>query len=183
MFNSSTATLATSQTTTTTFNLVVFSLKFSAKLNNDNFLLWRPQILSTIKGHQLLNLILASFTPPCNRPPSLTFSSRGTWNLYVVNPHGNLSPDYSTPPPGVGAANIDRQSTNITTFDSVNDPTWYLDLGATSHCTTDVNNFTQKDPYFDSEQVHMGDGAGIPIQNVGKATFTTPYSSKTLLLN
>ncbi|KAM6595209.1 hypothetical protein CsatA_005733 [Cannabis sativa] len=45
-------------------NSVVFSHKLSIKLDNENFLLWRPQFVSADKGHQLLNFISPNFTPP-----------------------------------------------------------------------------------------------------------------------
>uniref|UniRef100_A0A803PSI1 Retrovirus-related Pol polyprotein from transposon TNT 1-94-like beta-barrel domain-containing protein n=1 Tax=Cannabis sativa TaxID=3483 RepID=A0A803PSI1_CANSA len=85
--------------------------------------------------------------------------------------------------PGVGAANVGSQSINIATAESLPDDAWYPDSGATTHCTADVNNFTQQTPYQGTDQVHMGDGTSITIQNVGKATFFTPYTSKPLTLN
>ncbi|KAM6595208.1 uncharacterized protein LOC133033878 [Cannabis sativa] len=138
---------------------------------------------------------------------------RGSWNPYAINPRENFSNTPAAPPrfrqkctssilheysfsisykqlfclstllKRVGTANIDRQSANIATTNIVKDPAWYPDSGATSNCTADANNFTQKDSYFGNEQVHMGDGAEISISNVGKTSFTMPYSSKPLFLN
>ena len=45
----------------------------------------------------------------------------------------------------------------------VADHNWYPDSGATNHSTTDVNNLMQNDDYYGNDQVHMGDGAGLPI--------------------
>uniref|UniRef100_A0A803QF40 Retrotransposon Copia-like N-terminal domain-containing protein n=1 Tax=Cannabis sativa TaxID=3483 RepID=A0A803QF40_CANSA len=70
--------------------------------------------------------------------------------------------------PGVGATNVQHHSANITTAETVSDDAWYPDSGATTHCTPNVSNFTQKQPYLGSDQVQMGDGAGLPIQNIGK---------------
>uniref|UniRef100_A0A803NK87 Uncharacterized protein n=1 Tax=Cannabis sativa TaxID=3483 RepID=A0A803NK87_CANSA len=51
--------------------------------------------------------------------------------------------------------------------DTVVDNSWYPDSGATSHYTTNDNNFTHKELYLRQDQIHMGDGAGLQIQNVG----------------
>uniref|UniRef100_A0A803QAR8 CCHC-type domain-containing protein n=1 Tax=Cannabis sativa TaxID=3483 RepID=A0A803QAR8_CANSA len=90
------------------FTLIVFSHKVSVKLDDNNFLLWWPQVLSAIKGHRIiLNYVSNSVQPP----PKLimdddrakidvleTFakaidnrsipssSGRGQWNPYAVPP-------------------------------------------------------------------------------------------------
>ncbi|KAF4360555.1 hypothetical protein F8388_017801 [Cannabis sativa] len=69
--------------------------------------------------------------------------------------------------PGVTATNVQHHSANITTAETVSDDAWYPDAGATTHCTPNVSNFTQKQPYLGSDQVQMGDGASLPIQNIG----------------
>uniref|UniRef100_A0A803Q712 Retrotransposon Copia-like N-terminal domain-containing protein n=1 Tax=Cannabis sativa TaxID=3483 RepID=A0A803Q712_CANSA len=50
--------------TPNTFTPVVFSHKVSVKLDENNFLLWRPQVLSAIRGHRLQHFISASHSPP-----------------------------------------------------------------------------------------------------------------------
>ncbi|XP_062086726.1 uncharacterized protein LOC133792796 [Humulus lupulus] len=55
----------------------------------------------------------------------------------------------------------------VATTDSVNDPPWYSDSGATHHCTTNDHNLTSKVSYNGSEQLHVGDGTGLTISNIG----------------
>ncbi|XP_062104373.1 uncharacterized mitochondrial protein AtMg00810-like [Humulus lupulus] len=66
---------------------------------------------------------------------------------------------------GVGAANTEIQSVNIAITNTVVDPSWYPDSGATSHCTMTDTTLTQKQQYQGAEKVHMGDGMGLQIQN------------------
>uniref|UniRef100_A0A803QHJ1 Reverse transcriptase Ty1/copia-type domain-containing protein n=1 Tax=Cannabis sativa TaxID=3483 RepID=A0A803QHJ1_CANSA len=67
--------------------------------------------------------------------------------------------------PGIGAANMDHLTTNIATSETVSDPSWYPDSGATSHCTANESVCTQREPYYGHEEIHMGDGVGLSIQH------------------
>ncbi|XP_062120006.1 uncharacterized protein LOC133834412 [Humulus lupulus] len=49
---------------TAAFSPVVFSHKISVKLDDNNFLLWRPQVWSAIKGHDLDDYIDSAVIPP-----------------------------------------------------------------------------------------------------------------------
>ncbi|PKU72245.1 hypothetical protein MA16_Dca006245 [Dendrobium catenatum] len=44
-------------------------------------------------------------------------------------------------------------------------PNWYLDSGATSHLTNDINSLTLGDPipYNGTDAIHIGDGSTLPI--------------------
>uniref|UniRef100_A0A803QNV3 Reverse transcriptase Ty1/copia-type domain-containing protein n=1 Tax=Cannabis sativa TaxID=3483 RepID=A0A803QNV3_CANSA len=133
----------------------------------------------------------STFGPPSSTPRR----GRGSWNPYAVPPRTNNGPGSTSngrgaPPPftgqstphtstsGVGAANVERFSANIATADTVADISWYPDSGATSHCTPNDNNFTHKEPYLGQDQIHMGDGASLQIQNVGRV-----YVSRDVIFN
>uniref|UniRef100_A0A803QST8 Retrotransposon Copia-like N-terminal domain-containing protein n=1 Tax=Cannabis sativa TaxID=3483 RepID=A0A803QST8_CANSA len=60
------------------FTPVVFSHKLATKLDHDNYLLWRPQVLSAIRGHKLQHYISEKFTPP---PQFLSEQDRITENF------------------------------------------------------------------------------------------------------
>lgn len=61
---------------------------------------------------------------------------------------------------------------------------WFPDSGASHHITSDQNNFSQQAPYTGMEQVHMGNGQGLPISSIGSTHFVSPlHPHITLSLN
>ncbi|KAJ1698573.1 hypothetical protein LUZ63_007085 [Rhynchospora breviuscula] len=44
---------------------------------------------------------------------------------------------------------------------------WYLDSGATTHVTPDINNLSHTQPYQGTDTVHIGNGSGLTISHVG----------------
>lgn len=61
------------------------------------------------------------------------------------------------------------------------DPSWYPDTAATHHLMSNVNNLTRHtDEYTSTDQIHVDNGAGLPIHHI--SAFKIP-SSKSLLLN
>jgi Reverse transcriptase (RNA-dependent DNA polymerase)/gag-polypeptide of LTR copia-type/GAG-pre-integrase domain len=59
--------------------------------------------------------------------------------------------------------------------------TWYLDSGASTHVTFDLNSLSNSYPYSGLEAVHIGNGKALAIANKGSATLVT--DSKSLTLN
>uniref|UniRef100_A0A2N9I8B6 CCHC-type domain-containing protein n=1 Tax=Fagus sylvatica TaxID=28930 RepID=A0A2N9I8B6_FAGSY len=51
--------------------------------------------------------------------------------------------------------------------DSQGGETWLTDTGATDHITANLNNLTVQTPYKGSDQVAVGNGQSIPINNIG----------------
>jgi GAG-pre-integrase domain/gag-polypeptide of LTR copia-type len=58
---------------------------------------------------------------------------------------------------------------------------WFLDSGATTHVTPDINNLSSSAPYTGSEAVHIGNGSGLNIAN--KGTTINHTGSTSLMLN
>ncbi|KAF5453958.1 hypothetical protein F2P56_023662 [Juglans regia] len=59
-------------------------------------------------------------------------------------------------------------SANFTQPGFLPDTTWYPDSAATHHITHDLNNLNlHSEPYCGSEQIRVGDGSGLLIQNTG----------------
>ncbi|KAJ3708562.1 hypothetical protein LUZ61_012267 [Rhynchospora tenuis] len=48
-----------------------------------------------------------------------------------------------------------------------NQGAWYIDSGATTHVTSDINNLSSSMPYNGSEAVHIGNGSGLTISHKG----------------
>ncbi|KAJ1701542.1 hypothetical protein LUZ63_001321 [Rhynchospora breviuscula] len=59
-------------------------------------------------------------------------------------------------------------------------PTWFIDSGATTHVTADINNLSSSQSYTGPDAVHIGNGMGLPISHIGTAHLHT--SGKTLRL-
>ncbi|PKU77871.1 hypothetical protein MA16_Dca005703 [Dendrobium catenatum] len=57
---------------------------------------------------------------------------------------------------------------------TLNSLDWYLDSGASSHLMSDPSYIQASQPYTGSNQVIMGNGQQIPIQNTGKGLLLTP---------
>ncbi|KAJ3699566.1 hypothetical protein LUZ61_003271 [Rhynchospora tenuis] len=66
---------------------------------------------------------------------------------------------------------------------SMTSPTasWFMDSGATTHVTPDLNNLSSSQVYTGTDQVHMGNGKGLTISHTGVAYITT--SDTQLVLN
>jgi len=61
------------------------------------------------------------------------------------------------------------------------DTNWYPNTGSTNHLTNDLNNLSvHSEPYLGNDKIHVGDGAGLSIKNIGSATLSTIANSFTL---
>ncbi|XP_022151683.1 uncharacterized protein LOC111019598 [Momordica charantia] len=77
--------------------------------------------------------------------------------------HKNFTPSNSGP--NVFAAH--HTSTTVTTPETVIDPSWYADSGATSHVTANPNNVEQKVDYSGTENVIVANGNKLSISHIG----------------
>uniref|UniRef100_A0A2N9EEC7 Integrase catalytic domain-containing protein n=1 Tax=Fagus sylvatica TaxID=28930 RepID=A0A2N9EEC7_FAGSY len=68
-------------------------------------------------------------------------------------------------PPTKLAAMANASNLNIT---QGNNDTWLTDSGASDHITANLNNLNQPIPFKGPEQVSVGNGQNLPIQNIGK---------------
>jgi hypothetical protein len=53
--------------------------------------------------------------------------------------------------------------------------TWLTDTGATDHLTSNLGNLTGQTPYKGHDQVAVGNGQSIPINNVGTGQLSTQF--------
>ena len=67
------------------------------------------------------------------------------------------------------------------TSTTMGDTSWFLDIGAVHHLTSDLNNLTIHNPFTSGEKVIVGDGKGLSIANIGK--FSLASSSGSLVFN
>ena len=50
---------------------------------------------------------------------------------------------------------------------TVSDPAWYPDSGATNHLTNYLNNVTIRGDYSGNDQIVVDNGTGLPISHIG----------------
>jgi hypothetical protein len=60
-------------------------------------------------------------------------------------------------------------------------PVWYPDSGATHHVTPNVANLMDVVSLSGSDQVHLGNGQGLPITSVGSMSFNSSFQPNTIL--
>ncbi|KAF7801076.1 Retrovirus-related Pol polyprotein from transposon TNT 1-94 [Senna tora] len=66
----------------------------------------------------------------------------------------------------------------IATSDAVNDAAWFPDSGATNHVTSDASNLMNDVEYTAAEQLHMGNGKGLLITNVGQSLVKSSFQPR-----
>ncbi|KAH9751439.1 reverse transcriptase Ty1/copia-type domain-containing protein [Citrus sinensis] len=81
-----------------------------------------------------------------------------TANMYA----GNYGIPHNVPP-----------FAQLANYSSVADPAWYLDSGATNHIAQDAGILSKYSTYHGLEKLHVGNGMGLPIHNVGFVTVKT----------
>ncbi|KAF7824348.1 Retrovirus-related Pol polyprotein from transposon TNT 1-94 [Senna tora] len=72
----------------------------------------------------------------------------------------------------------------VATPDAVNDAAWFPDSGATNHVTSDASNLMNGVEYTSAEQLHMGNGKGLLISNIGQSLVKSSFQPNlSLVLN
>jgi hypothetical protein len=57
---------------------------------------------------------------------------------------------------------------------------WFPDIGVNQHGTPDVANLTGSESYLSNDHLHIGDGKGFFISNIGHTKLYTPHRTFTL---
>ena len=74
---------------------------------------------------------------------------------------------------GGGANN--QKNAMVASPDTVADPMWYPDSGATNHCTPDSSHLMNKMDYQGKDKIYVGNGTGLAISSIGSNTFDAEY--------
>ncbi|KAF7802369.1 histone deacetylase [Senna tora] len=77
-----------------------------------------------------------------------------------------------------------NMSAMVATPDAITDAAWFPDSGATNHVTSDASNLMYGVEYSGAEQLHMGNGKGLLISNIGQSLVKSSFQpSLNLVLN
>ncbi|KAL4038453.1 hypothetical protein IC575_002074 [Cucumis melo] len=93
------------------------------------------------------------------------FSSPLVQNRNEHSSNGSVSPN-----PAVFVST--QNATPFATPDTVVDPNWYIDSGATNHVTRECSNMTNPTEYSGIEKVTVGNGNRLNISYVGNTCLT-----------
>ncbi|KAL4569482.1 hypothetical protein LXL04_025120 [Taraxacum kok-saghyz] len=54
---------------------------------------------------------------------------------------------------------------------------WLPDTGSTSHVAPDLSGFDTSEPYYGEDNLHVGNGKGLPILHIGSKRFYSPHKT------
>lgn len=74
-----------------------------------------------------------------------------------------------------------QPSANYANSQSQTSSSWLPDTGSTNHVTPDLSSFDGYDSYYGEDNLHVGNGTGLPILHIGSSSFYSP--NKTFSLN
>lgn len=97
---------------------------------------------------------------------------------YTYPVPSNYRPNYPQLQPSGSVSSSTPSSSSPTPVPPGN---WYLDSGATSHVTNELNNLSLQQPYTGNTGVLVGNGKSLPILHSGSSFL--PISTSTLSLN
>lgn len=107
----------------------------------------------------------------------------------IVYPDSNPSAYYSFTPgpstfvsgqgnnnPGQSSASSSSAMPSSLPPEHIEDPSWYIDSGATNHITNDLGKLLDSQVYTSTEKLFVGDGNALAITHVGPVVLNTSTS-------
>lgn len=70
----------------------------------------------------------------------------------------------------------------LASSNTVADPAWYMDSGATNHVTPDAHNLTTKSDYKGKDKLVVGNGSKLPISHIGSSVISSNHVQRPLYL-
>lgn len=122
---------------------------------------------------------MAEDTPKSSTNDNSTKSSTTSTPVIVTNPSSNdTSPLISLNASSQIPFKLTKTGENYGASTLPHD--WAIDTGATHHITSDLDNLSLHTPYAGSDDVTVGNGAGIPITHIGSTVLSSPHTSFSL---
>ncbi|KAH9661600.1 retrovirus-related pol polyprotein from transposon RE1 [Citrus sinensis] len=109
-------------------------------------------------------------------------NSQGVFDFQGVNGAYNGVQTTSMYAGNVGIPHNVHPSAQLANYSNIADPAWYLDSGETNHIAQDAGMLSKYSTYRGCEILHVGNGMGLPIHNVGSVAIKT-LSTKPIYLN
>lgn len=163
-------------------NVVQNKNSFQNSGSSHTILLYRP----TIKEEEEVAVTEGGTMPPQIAIPVKCVTSWAALLIYLIQ-------DTFESSLCEGAFNTSRQTQKqranqsvmvanlaVATPESIVDPNWYADNGASNHVTANPSFLTRKDSYIGTEQVVVGNGSSMVISHVENSTIPSKYGVLTL---
>lgn len=83
--------------------------------------------------------------------------------------HVSSSKPNAPTPPAPQEPNVGNSTTLMAYPETLQDPSWYLDSGASNHVTTDFGKLTLKGTHLSFSKVVVDNGTKVPIQGIGSS--------------
>jgi hypothetical protein len=119
-----------------------------------------PRTRSRVIGSSLDSLLLVGsglLTGPLSRTSSVSDASPST-----------------TAPQCAPFHNSGHQPSAHLVVGTVSTPTWFPDIGAKQHVTSDLATLTNFAPYLGNDHLHIGDSKGLSISHIGHIMLCSP---------
>ena len=72
-------------------------------------------------------------------------------------------------PSSENSAGYGNSTAYLANSETINDPAWYVDSGATSHVTYELDNLSIRSDYKGKGKLYVGDGNPLTISNIGSS--------------
>ena len=114
--------------------------------------------------------------------PDHSVSNHSAYYSFSLGPstfassHGNNNLGQSS------ASSSSAMPSSLLSLKHIEDPSWYIDNGATNHITNDLGKLLHSQVYIGTEKLFVEDGNALAIAHVGSGLLDTS-TSKPLLLN
>ena len=106
-----------------------------------------------------------------------------TPNQYQSHQNQNQSNEVPALTNSPHQANYHQSTAYYATPETVGDPAWYADSGATNHVTPQLSNLSIHSDYQGYDKLAVGNGQQLHISHTGKTFISAKNSSKALLLD
>ncbi|KAL5782158.1 hypothetical protein ACOSP7_007187 [Xanthoceras sorbifolium] len=128
--------------------------------------------------------------PPCQICRREGHSAYKCYNRFDRNFQQSVNNQNSTfgapsPPAGYNPnqAHLVQNTAYFASPETVSDPSWHADTGATNHVTNSVGNLFAHSEYHGNERLAVGNGQQLQISHTGNTVLTSPsFHSKSLIL-
>ncbi|KAF7841251.1 Retrovirus-related Pol polyprotein from transposon TNT 1-94 [Senna tora] len=107
----------------------------------------------------------------------------GKWGHIAVNCYNRYNQNFTEDALVQAQSQMPSSSTSaapaqalLATPETLIDPDWYPDSGASNHLTNNADNIQQKQPYDGGETVRIGNGKGLEIHHIGHSSLLSSNS-------
>ncbi|KAD1865828.1 hypothetical protein E3N88_42185 [Mikania micrantha] len=116
--------------------------------------------------------------PPVAHKNQFSWASNHNMVYGTCNRCGIGHPPSQCPNHDLATMRPRQPSANFTDFRSqASTSAWLPDTGSSNHVSPDLAGFDNSEPYFGEDNLHVGNGKGLPILHIGSTRFYSPSTT------